>query len=194
MSILSNPAHGAADAAAAAAYVQALAAALGDQEPLHVLAELPAALKALTRGLPQRALRTPEAAGKWSIVEVVQHLADSEVVFAYRLRKALTEDAPRLEGFDQDVWASRLRYRDVRIGSALALLRPVRAANLRLLRALDADDLERTVVHAERGRLTVADMLRQAAGHDMVHRAQIERIGAAMMQGVRAARVAREAS
>jgi hypothetical protein len=174
MSIFSNPANAA--AAAAADYVRALLDVLGDAEPLAVLAELPAALAALTRGVPRRTLGTPEAPGKWSIVEVIQHLADSELVLGYRVRMALAHDEPPLQGFDQDLWADRLRYRDASLGSALAQLRPLRAANLRLVRSLDDAELGRAAVHAERGRASVAEMLRLAAGHDLAHRRQIARI------------------
>src|SRR5438270_10115423 len=78
MSVFTNPASGA--AAAGESYVKALLEVLGDAEPLAVLAQLPAALASLTRGVPRRTLRTPEAPGKWSIVEVIQHLADTEIV------------------------------------------------------------------------------------------------------------------
>jgi len=174
MSVFTNPAGAA--AAAGKSYVRALLEVLGDEEPLIVLAELPGALRVLTRGLPRRALRRPEAPGKWSIVDVIQHLADSEVVFSYRVRMALAQDRPRLEGYDQDLWAARLRYRDATLASALAVLRPLRAANLRLLRSLDEDELQRVAVHVERGPGSVEDMIRMAAAHDLVHRRQIARI------------------
>jgi hypothetical protein len=174
MSVFTNPADAA--AAAGAGYVRALLEVLGDAEPLAVLAELPAALASLTRGVPRRTFRTPEAPGKWSIVEVIQHLADTEIVLGYRVRMMLAHDEPPLQGYDQDLWAVRLRYRDATLGSALAQLRPLRAANLRLVRALDEWELGRAAVHAERGRTSVAELLRLTAAHDLVHRRQIARI------------------
>jgi hypothetical protein len=173
-SILSHPAGGA--SAAAQSYVRALLEVLGDEEPLEVLAELPKALRSLTRGVPRRAMRTPEAPGKWSIVEVVRHLADSELVFGYRLRMTLAHDQPRLEGYDQDLWAERLHYRAATLASSLAVLLPLRAAHLQLLRSLGEDELRRVAVHAERGPESVADMVRLTAAHDLVHRRQVARI------------------
>jgi hypothetical protein len=181
VSIYSNPASAA--ATAGESYVRALLKILGDDEPMEVLSELPEALAELTRGIPRRALRSPEAAGRWSIVEVVQHLADTELVFGYRVRMAVGQDEPRLEGFDQDLWAARLRYREASLRSALAQLRPLRAANLRLLRALGESELARVAVHAERGPGSVTDQVRLAAAHDLVHRRQIARI--ARVPGVR---------
>ncbi|HYL06193.1 MAG TPA: DinB family protein [Thermoanaerobaculia bacterium] len=181
MSAFTNPAKAA--ATAGESYVRALLRLLGDDEPMEVLAEQPAVLRSLTRGVPRRALRRPEAPGKWSIVEVVQHLADSEVVFGYRLRMALAHEQPRLEGFDQDLWAARLHYRDATLGSAMGVLLPLRAAHLRLLRSLGEDELRRVAVHAERGPGSVKDMVRMAAAHDLVHRRQIARIARSLGAG-----------
>jgi DinB superfamily len=181
MSVFTNPASAA--AAAGEGYVKALLEVLGDAEPLAVLAALPAALASLTRGLPRRTLRTPEAPGKWSIVEVIQHLADTEIVLGYRVRMMLAHDEPPLQGYDQDLWAARLHYREASLGSALAQLRPLRAANLRLVRSLDEAELRRAAVHAERGRTSVADLLRLTAAHDLVHRRQIARIARTLAGG-----------
>jgi DinB superfamily len=174
VSIYSNP--GGAATTAGESYVRALLKILGDQEPMAILGELPEALGSLLRGLPRRALRVPEAPGKWSIVEVVQHLGDTELVFGYRLRMALTYDRPRLEGYDQDLWADRLRYREASLRMALGQVRALRAAHLRLLRSLAEEDWERLALHAERGPEKVRDMVRLTAAHDLVHRRQLSRI------------------
>jgi hypothetical protein len=189
MSVFSNPANAA--ATAGESYVRALLKVLGDDEPMAVLAELPEALRSLTGGVPRRALRTPEAPGKWSMVEVVQHLADSEVVFGYRLRMALAQDEPRLESYDQDLWAARLRYREATLRPALALLLPLRASHLRLLRSLGAEELRRVAVHAERGPGSVTGMIRLAAAHDLVHRRQLARIARSLGAGGGAAAASR---
>jgi hypothetical protein len=100
----SNPAANA--AASARSYVQALLEVLGDRQPLDVLPERMPWLDARLRGAPEQALRRPEAPDKWSVTQVVQHLADSELVLGFRSRMILSENRPALQGYDQDKWAS----------------------------------------------------------------------------------------
>ena len=170
----SNPAGAA--AAAAPTYVRALLDMLGRRDPMEVLGELLPWLADRIRGLDDSALRRPEAPGKWSVIEVIQHLADSDVVFSYRLRMMLTEDRPPLLGYDQDRWAGELRYRDVPLELALDQLRSMRAANLHVLRRLSPPQLERVGLHSERGPESAGFLLQLMGGHDLVHRSQIDRI------------------
>jgi hypothetical protein len=176
----SNPAAGA--AAAGRDYVRALLDVLGSRDPLHVLNELVPWLAERTRGIDEAALRTVEAAGKWSVIEVVQHLADSELVFGFRLRSVLTQDQPPLPGYDQDLWAHEFRYREAQLDIALGQLRGLRIPNLRLCRSLSPQQLERVGIHSERGPESAGHLLKLMAAHDLVHRRQIERIIGAVMR------------
>src|SRR5215216_2174906 len=106
MSVFTNPATGAAEHASA--YVRAVLELLGDREPVAVLREMPSALRRAIDGLSPHQLRQPERPGKWSIAQILQHLADSEVVWAWRMRLILAQDRPQLTGYDQDLWAERL--------------------------------------------------------------------------------------
>ena len=169
----SNPAGSA--VASASAYVRALMEVLGSRPPLEVLNELVPWLAERTQG-DDGTLRQPEAPGKWSVIHVVQHLADSELVFGFRLRMILTQDQPPLAGYDQDRWANELGYREVPLDLALWQLRGLRIPNLRLVRTLSPQQLERVGMHSERGPESVAHLLKLMAGHDLVHRRQIERI------------------
>jgi hypothetical protein len=171
----SNPA-GAAAAATATTYVRALLDVLGPRDPIEVLDQLLPWLADRIRGLDDSALRRPEAPGKWSVIEVIQHLADSDLVFSYRLKMMLTEDRPPLQGYDQDRWAGVLHYREVPIEQALNQLRAMRAANLHVLRELSPSQLERVGLHAERGVESAGFLLQLMGGHDLVHRRQIDRI------------------
>ena len=170
----SNPAGGA--AASAAAYVRALLEVLGERDPLLVLAELDGWLDRRLSGVSEAALRRAEAPGKWSAADVVQHLADSELVLGFRLRMILTEDRPAIQGYDQDKWAGTLRYPDVPLAEARAQLSALRAANLRVLRRLGPADWERVGLHSERGPESVGHLTKLMGAHDMVHRRQIDRI------------------
>ena len=172
----SNPASNA--KAAAAGYIASLLEILGDRDPLEVMRELVPGVRRATEGLSPEELRTPEAEGKWSIIEVVQHLADSELVLGFRMRMALAHDEPELAGFDQDLWASRLRYRDNKLEHALTELQQGRDATLRLVASLRPPEFQRFGRHAERGDESIARMIDLAAGHGLVHLRQIERIRA----------------
>lgn len=158
------------------AYVAAVLGLVGERDPLEVLAATPSELRRLLEPVPETELRRPEAPGKWSLLQVAAHLADSEIAYAWRLRLVLAEHRPTLTGYDQDAWAERLGYAEADLDEALALFDVLRAANLRLLRQLAPEDWERVAVHAERGEESVRHMAKLYAGHDLLHLRQIGRI------------------
>jgi len=174
MTSFANPASGA--AAAAPAYVRALLDLLGSRDPLDVLPELVPWLEARLRDVPADLLRRPEGPGKWSVAEVLQHLADSEMVHGVRARLVLSEDRPIIQGFDQDRWAELFRYREASARQALAQLAALRDANLALWRSLGPAEFARVGRHSERGEESLGLMVRLMAAHDLVHRAQVERV------------------
>jgi hypothetical protein len=170
----SNPAGNA--SVAATGYVRALLDLLGSRDPLEVMAELVPWLEARLLTVPESALRKPEAPGKWSVVQVVQHLADSDLVAGYRIRIVVAENSPPLQGYDQDRWAREFQYDQVPLAAALDQLRSLRSANLRLWNRLTSDQLERVGVHSERGPESAGHILRLMGAHDLVHRRQIDRL------------------
>jgi hypothetical protein len=174
MSELSNLASDSADQVQA--YVAAALRLLGSRDPMEVLAGTPAALREAVAGLTPEQESTPELPGKWSIRQVVQHLADSELVGGFRFRMVLAHDAPAVPGYDQDLWAERLKYEDSDLATALDDFATIRRANLRLLQRATAEDLRRVLRHAERGDEPLAHMINLYAGHDLLHLRQIARI------------------
>lgn len=164
------------DTAGWRAFTASVAALVGDRDPLDVQAELADALGAAVAGMSAERLRVPEAPGKWSVAAVLEHLADMETVFGYRLRQVLTSDAPRLESVDQDAWAARGGYADGDPEAALAVLALLRARNLRVWRGLATADWDRVGVHGDRGPETLRALARIIAGHDLAHRRQVARI------------------
>jgi DinB superfamily len=170
----SNPASSA--AASAGAYVRALLEVLGERDPLAVLAELDGWLDRRFSGVPDAALRRPEAPGRWSAADVVQHLADSELVLGFRMRMVLTEDRPAIQGYDQDKWAGTLRYPDVPLAESRAQLRALRTANLRILHRLGPAEMARVGMHSERGPESLGHLIKLMGAHDLVHRRQIDRV------------------
>ena len=174
MSVFSNPASGAADQAAA--YVTAVLELLGDRDPSDVLREMPSALSRAIEGLSPQQLRQSEAPGKWSINQILQHLADSELVGSWRMRLIVAQDRPPLTGYDQDLWAERLNYRDGDPEEALERFSVLRRATMTLLDRATPDDLERVGVHSERGDESLGHLRRLYAGHDLLHLRQIARV------------------
>jgi hypothetical protein len=170
----SNPAGNA--SAAAGGYVRALLDLLGPRDPLEVMGELLPWIDARLGGVPEPVLATPERPGKWSVIQVLQHLADSDLVAGYRVRMVVAEERPRLRGYDQDRWAREFEYDQVPLSAALDQLRGLRTANLRLWTRLTPTQLQCIGVHSERGPESAEHILRLMAAHDLVHRRQIERI------------------
>ena len=164
-------------------YIAGLRAALGSRDPFEVLRETPGELRRAVEGLSSAALSTPEAAGKWSIRQVLQHLADAELVGGFRYRMVLAHERPLLAGYDQDLWADRLRYSEADVEEALEDFAGLRRANLRLLERTSAEERERVGLHSERGEESVAQLLTNFAGHDLVHLRQIARIRQAVGAG-----------
>jgi hypothetical protein len=176
MSVFTNPAS--ATPHDIAAYVAGLLGLLGDTDPVAILRQTPAAVEGFLDTVPTQTLTSPEAPGKWSIRDVVQHLADSELVGGFRLRMVMAHDRPTLIGYDQDLWSSRLRYSDVDIRDAFEQFSVLRRANVRLWEHLTPSDLVRVGLHNERGEESLEHMRRLYAGHDILHLRQLERIRA----------------
>ena len=174
MSVFTNPAGAALEHARA--YVAAILELLGDQDPLSVLRETPNQLERFLTTTPRHVLARPEAAGQWSMGQVMAHLADSDLVWGWRLRLILAQDRPPLTGYDQDRWADRLDYAHVDPREAVATFSILRRGNLRLVERATPEDLQRVGVHVERGEESLAHQLKLYAGHDILHLNQLERI------------------
>jgi len=161
-----------------ARYAGAILDLLGNNHPLTVLRQTPTAVAQAIGGLTPAQLRTPEGPDKWSVVQVLQHLADSDLVWGWRVRLILAHDRPQITGYDQDLWAERLHYADADPGEALAALDILRRGNLRLIERATPAELKRVGVHAERGEESIEYLVRLYAGHDLLHLRQIDRIRA----------------
>jgi hypothetical protein len=174
MSVFTNPAS--ASAEQAEAYTRALLDLLGDADPLEVLRDTPGRLRMAVGGLSETELSRREKPGKWAVRHVVRHLADSEIVWGWRLRLTLAHDRPKLTGYDQDAWADRLQYDDAVVAWSLDEFDVLRRSNLWLLQHASPADLDRVALHDERGEESLRHMLGLYAGHDLLHLRQIDRI------------------
>jgi uncharacterized damage-inducible protein DinB len=154
------------------------ASQLGELDPVEVIAATPAKLHALIDAIGSERAEQPRAPGKWSAREIVCHLADCEVAFAFRLRQTLAEDRHVMQPFDQEAWAER--YAGYSMAAALATFAALRQWNLALVRSFSAADLARTVSHPERGDMTLGIIVETMGGHDRNHLKQVEEIASLM--------------
>ena len=145
-------------------------------DPMKVLAATPAKLRRLINAAPRRALTRSPAPGKWSLAQIVAHLADTEIVFAYRLRMILSRDGTEIQAFDQEKWAEVVQYDRVNMEDALAVFAAVRRTNLALVKRITPAQRKQFGMHQERGKETVEHLGRMNAGHDLNHLGQLERI------------------
>src|ERR1700751_6502294 len=113
---------------------------------------------------------------KWSIGEILAHLAEDEIATAWRYRQIVEHNGSELAGFDQDLWARLGDYGSRRPEDSLTLFRLLRGANLQFLSKLSPEQWDYSGIHAERGRITVRDLAAHMAGHDANHIEQIRSI------------------
>jgi hypothetical protein len=137
----------------------------------------PKQIAAAVSGLPEKTLRYKPAPNKWSILEILAHLADMEILYAYRMRQMLADRDPVIAPIDQDAWAKNLGYMESSPPELVALYGLNRHANLRLLRRLKVDDLQKSARHPELDHpVTVADYVQMMSKHGPNHLEQIERL------------------
>jgi hypothetical protein len=153
------------------AYQDMLLGLLGPDDPADVQAGTPAAIRALLAEAGP-ALRTPPAAGEWSVIECIGHICDAELVASGRYRWILAHDTPPIPGYDQDLWASRLRHREADPDELFAVFSTLRSANLALWRRTPMSERSRYGIHSERGSESYELTFRLIAGHDRFHMAQ----------------------
>jgi uncharacterized damage-inducible protein DinB len=157
-------------------YIVRILGYLDGRDPIEVLESTPAALAGFVSAVDTRTLAKQPAPGKWSIQEILAHLADTEIVMGYRMRRILETNGVAIDAFDQNRWAEIGRYAEVPASESLDRVRSLRRTHVTLLRSLTPAQLAHTGMHAERGPESVAHLSRLWAGHDLNHRAQIEKI------------------
>lgn len=124
---------------------------------------------------PEQILAHP-IEGKWSACEIIQHMADSEMNSAIRLRRLLFEENAEIIGYDQDGYATRFAYNERDIQPALDAFRSARATTMQIIERMTEEDWQRAGTHNEHGRYSVEDWLRIYAAHAHNHAAQIGRL------------------
>jgi len=155
-------------------YTQRIMANALGQDPVKVQSTTPKKLARLIKGIPTGKLRKRPAPEKWSVAEILAHLADVEIVIGWRMRSILGAPGTPVQAYDQNAWviAGHYEKRDPR--KSIELQRTVREANLALLKSLSPEQWKHFGQHAERGQESIEHIVRMVAGHDINHIRQIE--------------------
>jgi hypothetical protein len=146
------------------------------KDPLEAQALAPTLLAELIADVSNERLTKQPCPGKWSVSEILAHLAEDEIATAWRYRQMVEHSGINLVGFDQDLWAKLGNYAARIPQESLALFRLIRGANLEFLKRLSTAQWDCFGMHAERGRITVRDLAAHMAGHDANHIEQIRNI------------------
>ncbi len=149
---------------------------LGKQDAIKVLAATPGRIDAMIKGLTPRQLAKKPKPDKWSIQEIVTHLTETDMVMCCRARWIAFEAKPTLVPFDQEKWSKGWAREKEPFGETLARLKLLRKSQVRLFKSLPKADFRRTGNHLERGIVTLKEQMETAAGHDLNHLEQIQRI------------------
>lgn len=157
-------------------YQTRLAAYVDGKDPVAMQREAPRVLARLIDEVPDARLGLRPAPEKWSVTEILAHLAEDELTSTWRYRQMLEYDGPELLGFDQELWARLGDYASWKPQEALDMYRLLREANLRMFARLTPEQWQRHGVHTERGRMTVQGLCRHMAAHDVNHIEQVRRI------------------
>lgn len=157
-------------------YIQRILGYVEGQDAIKVQRTTPQKLKKSIQGLTPKELKWRPEPAKWSIAEIVAHLADTEIVASWRMRSVIGENGITIQPFDQDAWASAFEYRDRDTKRSLETFRVLRENNLAMLKEISKETWENYGMHLERGKESIAHLARMFAGHDTNHVLQVERI------------------
>ena len=157
-------------------YTQRILTYLGTLDPIVALESTLSRLEDLA-GAPQKeGLQGNPSPDRWTAAQILAHLAEAEIVWAYRIRKVLGAEGQPIEAYDQNEWVKNSGYLQADANFALSLFRALRKANIALLKSLTPEQWERYGIHSERGKESIVQMIRMMAGHDINHVRQMESI------------------
>jgi hypothetical protein len=149
---------------------------IAGKDPLAMQREAPTTLARLIERAGESKLTQRPSPEKWSVTEILAHLAEDELASSWRYRQMLEHDGVELLGFDQSLWATVGGYAKWTAADGLGMFRLLREANLRMFARLTSEQWERHGIHSERGKLTVRELCRHMAAHDINHIEQVRRI------------------
>ena len=123
-------------------YIQRILGYIEGKDAIKAQRATAAKLKKLVHGLTPKQLKWKPESSRWSIAEIVAHLADAEIVASWRMRSILGANGTTIQAFDHDVWASVFAYgkRDPKL--SIETFRVLRENNLAMLKALPREAWE----------------------------------------------------
>lgn len=157
-------------------YINRILGYVEGQDAIKVQKGTAARLKKAISGLNAVQLKWRPQPAKWSIAEIIAHLADAEVVASWRMRSVIGENGVTIQPFDQDAWASTFNYRARDAKRSLEVFKTLRENNLAMLKEIPKETWDNYGMHLERGKETIAHSARMFAGHDTNHVLQVEGI------------------
>ena len=146
------------------------------KKPLAILKATPAKLEKLVKKASSVKLKKRPESDKWSVGEILAHLADSELVMSFRFRLVLGSNGTAIQAFDQDIWAKFSNYAKLDPRESMKRFTALREANIRLLSSIPREMWDNFGMHSERGKETVTRMAEMLAGHDINHVRQVEEL------------------
>jgi hypothetical protein len=144
------------------------------KDSIKVLSETPSTLKKLVKGLSKEQLHKKPAKNKWSIVEIIGHLSDTELILGFRIRLSLSENGSPLQPIEQDNWVKNHKHNSRDVNATFDAFTALRKYHVAFFSSLTKNELSRFGIHQERGKETVEFMIRLVSGHDLNHLVQIE--------------------
>nr|WP_285841985.1 DinB family protein [Sutcliffiella horikoshii] len=133
-------------------------------------------LRKSIEGLTEEELRFKPAPDKWSIHQILIHIADSELVSTQRIKKVLAEEEPILFSVDQDAWADGLGYDQLDREEYLQLFKLLRSSMQPILKSISPEQVERVGVYPDAGKFSIKQLLEYRVKHVQGHLSQIEQV------------------
>lgn len=131
---------------------------------------------ATARSIKEADLAKTPIAGEWSAAFIVHHMCDGDLHFATRYLNNLAEDSPEIFPFNEDIYPDRINYAKRNPLASLAAIEGIFQATRNILSITPEGDWLRTSVHAERGVITLTDMVSLASGHSKAHANQLRTV------------------
>ena len=157
-------------------YIARILGYVQGQDAIKVQKTTAVRLKKAISGLTAAQLKWRPQPAKWSIAEILAHLADAEIVASWRMRSVIGENGVTIQPFDQDAWASVFEYQGRDARRSLEVFRTLRENNLAMLKEIPKETWDNYGLHLERGKESIGHLARMFAGHDTNHVLQVEGI------------------